>query len=118
MPTPNFTPDGKHIVYSSTAAGGDAQLYIANLDGTDFKRITYRRAIMVEPKVNPKTGSELLFVSGPGPQQIYRMDMSGTGVEMVSPGGGEASNPPGIRTGSISLLPGRAASPPGNSTSS
>jgi len=91
--TPNFSPDGKHIVYSSTAAGGDAQLYIANLDGTDFKRITYRRAIMVEPKVNPKTGTDLLFVSGPGPQQIYRMDMSGTGVEMVSPGGGEASNP-------------------------
>jgi TolB protein len=89
----NFTPDGKHIVYSSTAAGGDAQLYIANLDGTDFKRIAYRRAICVEPKVNPKTGSELLFVSGPGPQQIYRMDMAGSGVEMVSPGGGEASNP-------------------------
>ncbi len=89
----NFTPDGKHIVYSSTAAGGDPQLYIANLDGTDFKRISFRRAICVEPKVNPKTGAEILFVSGPGPQQIYRMDMTGSGVEMVSPGGGEASNP-------------------------
>jgi TolB protein len=89
----NFTPDGKHIVYSSTAAGGDAQIYIANLDGSDFKRISFRRAICVEPKVNPKTGSELLFVSGPDHQQIYRMDMSGSGVEMVSPGGGEASNP-------------------------
>jgi TolB protein len=89
----NFTPDGKHIVYSSTAAGGDAQLYIANIDGTDFKRISFRRAICVEPKVNPKTGSEILFVSGPGPQQVYRMDMTGSGVEMVSPGGGEASNP-------------------------
>jgi TolB protein len=91
--TPNFAPDGKHIVYSSTAAGGDAQVYIANVDGSDFKRITYRRAIMMEPKVNPKTGNEILFVSGPGPQQIYKMDMSGTGIEMVSPGGGEASNP-------------------------
>jgi TolB protein len=91
--SPSFTPDGTHIVYSSTAAGGDAQLYIANLNGTDFKRIAYRRAIMVEPKVNPKNGNEILFVSGPGPQQVYRMDMSGSGVEMVSPGGGEASNP-------------------------
>jgi TolB protein len=97
--TPNFTPDGKHIVYSSTAAasqpGGerDAQLYIANLDGTDFKRVSYRRAICVEPKVNPKTGSDLLFVSGPGPQQIYRMDTNGAGVELISPGTGEASNP-------------------------
>jgi len=89
----NFTPDGKHIVYSSTAAGGDPQLYIANVDGSDFKRISFRRAICVEPKVNPKTGAEILFVSGPGPQQVYRMDMTGSGVEMVSPGGGEASNP-------------------------
>lgn len=91
--TPSFTNDGQHIVYSSTAAGGDAQLYIANVDGRDFRRISYRRAIEVEPKVNPKTGNEILFVSGPGPQQIYKMDMSGANVEMVSPGGGEASNP-------------------------
>ena len=89
----SFMPDGKHVVYSSTAAGGDAQIYMANMDGSDFRRISYRRAIEVEPKVNPKTGTEILFVSGPGPQQIYKMDVNGAGVEMVSPGGGEASNP-------------------------
>ena len=91
--TPNFTPDGKHIVYASTAAGGDPQLYMADVDGKNFKRISYRRAIEVEPKVNPKTGNDVLFVSGPGPQQIYRTDLNGSNVEMVSPGGGEASNP-------------------------
>ena len=91
--TPSFTPDGQHILYASTAAGSDAQIFIANLDGSDFRRLSYRRAIEVEPKVNPKTGSDILFVSGPGPQQIYKMDMNGANVEMVSPGGGEASNP-------------------------
>jgi TolB protein len=91
--TPNFTPDGQHIVYASTAAGGDAQLYMADLDGRNFKRISYRRAIESEPKVNPKTGIDVLFSSGPGPEQIYKMDISGANVEMVSPGGGEASNP-------------------------
>ncbi len=91
--TPNFTPDGKHIVYASTAAGGDPQLYMADVDGKNFKRISFRRAIEVEPKVNPKTGSDVLFVSGPGPQQIYKTDLNGSSVEMASPGGGEAANP-------------------------
>ena len=31
--TPDFTPDGKQIVYSSTASGW-AQIYVANLDGS------------------------------------------------------------------------------------
>ena len=91
--TPAFTPDGQHVLYASTAAGADAQIFMANLDGSDFRRLSFRRAIEVEPKVNPKTGGDILFVSGPGPQQIYKMDMHGANVEMVSPGGGEASNP-------------------------
>jgi TolB protein len=48
----------------------------------------------VEPKVNPKTGNEILFVSGrTGPQQIFKMSFDGTSVERISSGEGEASNP-------------------------
>jgi TolB protein len=91
--TPDFTPDGKQIVYSSTASGW-AQIYIANLDGTNFRRISSSRTIEVEPKVNPKTGNEMVFVSGrSGPQQIYRMNMDGANIERLTPGEGEASNP-------------------------
>src|SRR5581483_9800040 len=61
--TADFTPDGKEIVYSSTASGW-AQIYIANLDGSNLRRISSTRAIEVEPKVNPKTGTDLVFVSG------------------------------------------------------
>ncbi|MDQ6665944.1 MAG: translocation protein TolB, partial [Acidobacteriota bacterium] len=51
-------------------------------------------AIEVEPKVNPKTGNELVFVSGrSGPQQIFRMNTDGADVERVTNGEGEAANP-------------------------
>ncbi len=35
----------------------------------------------------------MLFVSGPGPQQIYEMNTEGVGVERITNGEGEASNP-------------------------
>jgi TolB protein len=90
--TPGFTPDGKQIYYSSTA-GGQPQIFAANLDGQGFRRITHRDAICVEPKVNPKNPNLLLFVSGPGAQQIYRMNADGGDVQRVTNGEGEASNP-------------------------
>jgi TolB protein len=91
---PYFTPDGRQIVYSSTASGDYAQIYIANVNGTDFRRISSTRAVEVEPKINPKNGSDMVFVSGRGgPQQIYRMNLDGANVERLTPGEGEASNP-------------------------
>jgi TolB protein len=91
--TPEFTPDGKQIVYASSASGW-TQIYVANLDGSGLRRISSSSAIEVEPKVNPKTGAEIAFVSGrSGPQQVYRMNMDGADVERLTPGEGEASNP-------------------------
>lgn len=92
--TPSFTPDGKQIVYSSTAGGGSAQIYIANANGSNFRRLTNGRAIEVEPKVNPKTGAEIVFVSGrAGPPQLYKMNIEGTDIVQLTPGQGEAVNP-------------------------
>ncbi len=90
--TPNFTPDGKQIYYASTASGLP-QIFVAALDGQGFRRVSHRDAIEVEPKVNPKTPGLLLFVAGPGHQQIYQMNSDGAGVERVTNGEGEASNP-------------------------
>ena len=48
----------------------------------------------MEPKVNPKTGNEIVFVSGrSGPQQIYKMNIEGTDIVRLTTGEGEASNP-------------------------
>ncbi len=73
---------------------GFAQIYIANLDGSNLRRLSTSRAIEVEPKVNPKTGTDMVFVSGRGGlQQIYRMNMDGADPMRLTTGEGEASNP-------------------------
>ena len=92
--TPSFTPDGRQIVYSSSASGRCCWIYIANLDGSGLRPISSSSYIDMEPKVNPKTGSDIAFVSGrSGPEQIYRMNMDGADVERLTDGTGEASNP-------------------------
>jgi TolB protein len=90
---PSFTPDSKQILYSSSA-GSCCRIFSANLDGSGFKPITHSSYIDTEPKVNPKTGSDVVFVSGrSGPQQIYHMNIDGGDIERLSEGTGEASNP-------------------------
>lgn len=92
--SPSFTPDGKQIVYSSEAGARCCRIFIAGLNGSGFRPITSLSSIDTEPKVNPKTGSDLVFSSGrSGPQQIYRMNMDGGDMERLSDGTGEASNP-------------------------
>jgi TolB protein len=68
---------------------------MANVDGSGFHRLTASNAIEVEPKVNPKTGADLVDVSGrSGPEpQIYHMSIEGTDVQRLTPGTGEATNP-------------------------
>ena len=89
-----FTPDSKRVIFSSTAAGGAAQLYVANVDGSELHRITDSGAIEVEAKINPKTGTDLVDVSGrSGMPQIYHMSLEGADVQRLSAGTGEATNP-------------------------
>ena len=90
--TPSFTPDGKQVVYMSSA-GGCCGIYIANLDGRGLRRITSSTSIDSEPKVSPK-GTDIVFTSlRSGPAQIYRMNMDGADMERLTPGNGEATNP-------------------------
>ncbi len=92
--TPNFTPDGKHIVFASTVNKAYTNIYMADPDGGNLKRISNTPKIEVEPKINPKSPNDMVFVSGrAGPQQIWRMNLDGTDVSMLTPNEGEASNP-------------------------
>lgn len=92
--TASFTPDGKQIVYSSSAGGHCCRIYIANLDGTAFHALTSSSFIDTEPKVNPKTGQQIVFSSGrSGPEQIYLMNIDGGDIQRLTDGTGEASNP-------------------------
>ena len=90
----SFSPDGKQVIFSSTAGGGPAQLYMANPDGSGLRRLTSSRAIDTEPKINPKTGSDIVFVSGRGGgnPQIYLMSES-SDAQRLTDGTGDAVNP-------------------------
>jgi TolB protein len=92
--TPEFTPDGQRILFSSTFSVKDAQIFSADLHGGDLRRISNVRAIEVSPRVNPKTGTDILFISGrSGHQQLWRMNIEGGDAEMLSTGEGDVSNP-------------------------
>src|SRR5260370_18492803 len=84
--TPNFTPDGKKMLFASTA-NGHTNIFEADPDGSHLQRISNTRKIEVEPKVNPKTGTDVVFVSGrSGPQQIWKMSRDGSSAEMLTSG--------------------------------
>lgn len=92
--TVNFHPNGSEVLFASTLSGDYAQIYSANINGSNLRRLTSARAIDVEPKVNPKTGAEVVFVSGrSGPQQIYKMNIDGADIVRLTTGEGEAANP-------------------------
>ena len=38
--TPDFTPDGNQIVFSSTLGGSPANLYVSGADGSGIRRLT------------------------------------------------------------------------------
>jgi len=89
----DFMPDSRHLlIYSS--AGGGYSVYITDADGGNIRRISHSGAIDVEPKANPKTGNDIVFVSDRGGMpQIYRMNIDGTDVSRLTTGEGEAVNP-------------------------
>ncbi len=91
--TPEFTPDSKQLLFA-TALNGWVQLCVSNVDGGGFRRISNIRAIEVSPRVNPKTGNDVLFISGRGGrQQMWRMSLEGTDLEQLTNGQGDVANP-------------------------
>ena len=60
--SPHYTPDGKHIVFVSSRAGGQ-NIYIISDDGGNVKRLTSdNKAQDVMPAVSPD-GSKIIFSS-------------------------------------------------------
>jgi TolB protein len=90
----SYSPDSKQIAFSSSASGF-SQIYMANADGSGIRRLTNTRAVEVEPKINPKTGNDIVFVSGRGggSPQVYRMNSDGADVQRLTTGEGQATNP-------------------------
>ena len=90
----DFMPDNQHLLIYSTASTGISQIFMTGIDGGGFRRITNTRSLEVEAKANPKTGADMVFLSGRGgTPQIYRMNIDGTDVARLTTGEGDCANP-------------------------
>ena len=77
-----WTPDGR-IIYSSTA-GGSADLWIMNADGSNQKQLTSDPAQDYEPHVTPD-GRYIFFGSLRGKlPSVWRMDIDGNNLKQMT----------------------------------
>jgi TolB protein len=90
---PSWSPDGKSILYSSRR-DGNYEIYLADADGRNPRRLTNSRGIDTSPVFNPATGRTIAFVSTrSGTPQIHTMNFDGTDVQRITEEGGDAQNP-------------------------
>jgi Tol biopolymer transport system component len=76
---PDWSPDGRSIVYTSTA-GGDWGIWVMNADGSGKRQLTNTPALDAEPAWSPD-GSSIAF---------RRTDATGSDLMIVPAAGGEA----------------------------
>ncbi len=93
---PAFSADGKKLAFSSTMdQDGNSEIYVANADGKNIKRLTFNSAADLAPTWSPNS-REIAFVSdrsGVAMPQIYIMDAEGSNVRRVSFGGNYHDSP-------------------------
>lgn len=91
--TPEFTPDSKRMLFAASL-NGYVNICIANLNGQNMTQLSRMRTQEVSPKVNPKTGRDVLFISGrSGIEQLWHMNIDGGDPEMITNGEGYVANP-------------------------
>ena len=92
--SPSVSPDGR-IVFASSKDGDSMELYVANGDGSNAKRLTRtRNGVNISPRWNPKTGREIAFISDRGgAPQVYLMEADGTNERPMLSMGGQMDSP-------------------------
>lgn len=85
--SPAWSSDGNRVAFSSSRSG-DPEIWIADANGANPRRVTYFKGPDVSPTWNPRTGAQLAWVSGrTGLPQIYIMDQDGSNVHRMTDGG-------------------------------
>jgi Tol biopolymer transport system component len=95
--SPDFSPDGKHIVYErtyATASGGGSHnnLWIANADGTDAHQVTNPKYPLQDQNAawSPDGKSIAFWRSSTAPgdnsSSIYTVRIDGSGLRQLTPG--------------------------------
>jgi TolB protein len=89
---PAFSPDGKQIAFASNR-GGNMDIWVADLDGTNARRVTRSPGSDIAPCWSP-TGREIAFTSDRGgTPQIYVTDAEGLNVRRLTTIGNHNDSP-------------------------
>ena len=90
-------------VYFTSTRDGNSEIYSANVDGTDTRRITRHPAIDVSPSCGP--GGRIAFVSTRhGSPQVFVMNGNGSGVRRVTFRGSHNQTPSWCMSGEAPLI--------------
>jgi TolB protein len=80
---PSWSPDGTRIAFWSTR-DGNAEIYVANRDGSNVRRLTNNRGIDQSPTWSPN-GTQIAFISDrTGSPQVWVMGSDGLGLRKVT----------------------------------
>ena len=79
---PDFTPDGRRIVFTSNR-DRQGEIYVMNANGSGQRRLTRRAGDDWAPDVSPD-GARIAFTQLPG--TIWTMSVDGTGLRRLTPG--------------------------------
>jgi len=80
---PAFSPDGTRLAFMASR-DGNPEIYVANVDGSNPRRLTNHPAGDVSPTWSP-SGGQIAFVSDrTGTPQIYVMNADGTNVQRLT----------------------------------
>jgi TolB protein len=78
-----FSPDGLRVAFNSNRDNA-SDIYVANVDGTNVRRLTSHPAIDTSPTWSPN-GQQIAFTSDrAGQPQIYVMGADGTGLRRLT----------------------------------
>lgn len=81
--SPAWSPDG-HLAYSSSP-NGDADIWVSDMNGVGARRITSFRGPDVSPVFNPRSGSQIAWISGrTNLPQLYMMEADGSAVQRLT----------------------------------
>ncbi len=86
--SPNFAPDGDHIVFSALAQD-KRDLYLYSVSGNNFKKLTNDRYDDVEPSWTPDSKSIIFSSDRPSPttSKITNLGQAATDSAIQTPGG-------------------------------
>lgn len=88
---PAWSPDGSKIAFSTSRDGSDMEIYLADWNGKNLRRLTVSKGVDTSPVWNPRTGRQIAFTSDRnGSPQIYTMESDGTNVQRLVDEGGHA----------------------------